>query len=161
MLRAWRPSASVGAVVVLVAAAGAVTLERIAGRFAYHPGVALAGLALVGAGLVLNHRARRVLGPHWAALVQVRAGHTLVQHGPYAHVRHPIYAAILWFLAAAVLTHRSPANFALGALGAAMLAVRIAAEERLLAERYPEYAAYAARTKRVVPFVLCRAVTTR
>jgi protein-S-isoprenylcysteine O-methyltransferase Ste14 len=33
------------------------------------------------------------------------------------------------------------------------IAVRIVAEERLLVERYPEYVAYAARTKRVIPFV--------
>ena len=31
--------------------------------------------------------------------------------------------------------------------------IRIAAEERLVLERYPEYAAYAARTKRLIPFV--------
>jgi protein-S-isoprenylcysteine O-methyltransferase Ste14 len=34
------------------------------------------------------------------------------------------------------------------------LAVRMVAEERLVAERYPEYLAYAARTKRIIPFIL-------
>ena len=35
-----------------------------------------------------------------------------------------------------------------------MLGVRMVTEGRLLVTRYPEYAAYAARTKQVVPFVV-------
>jgi len=45
-------------------------------------------------------------------------------------------------------------NVALATLATVMVAVRIAAEERLLLKRYPEYAEYAARTKRVLPFVV-------
>lgn len=36
----------------------------------------------------------------------------------------------------------------------AMTAVRIQAEEQLLIASMPEYAAYALRTKRLIPFVL-------
>jgi protein-S-isoprenylcysteine O-methyltransferase Ste14 len=32
--------------------------------------------------------------------------------------------------------------------------LRIAAEERLLLERYPEYGEYADRTKRIIPFLV-------
>ena len=78
----------------------------------------------------------------------------VVTTGPYRFVRHPIYAAILYFLWAALLSRPSALNASLVALATAMLAVRIAAEERLLLARYPEYAAYAAGTKRVVPFVI-------
>jgi protein-S-isoprenylcysteine O-methyltransferase Ste14 len=42
----------------------------------------------------------------------------------------------------------------LGILVSAATVVRIVAEERLVTARYPEYVAYAARTKRVIPFLV-------
>lgn len=77
----------------------------------------------------------------------------LVTRGPYRWLRHPIYASILYFVWAAAIDHRS-----LESLGAAVLvtlgaAIRMYAEERFLRGAYPEYAAYSARTARVVPFV--------
>jgi protein-S-isoprenylcysteine O-methyltransferase Ste14 len=45
-------------------------------------------------------------------------------------------------------------HIVLAALARAIVGVRISAEEGLLVARYPEYAAYASKTKRVVPFVL-------
>jgi protein-S-isoprenylcysteine O-methyltransferase Ste14 len=78
----------------------------------------------------------------------------LVTWGPYQYLRHPIYAAILLFLAAAVLSHLSLVTILLVLVACGAVALRIVAEERLLVERYPDYAAYAAKTKRIIPFVL-------
>ena len=80
----------------------------------------------------------------------------LVTAGPYRYWRHPIYAAILLVAWSGVLSQGAmPSIFALvlALLATAMTAVRIQAEEQLLRASMPEYAAYAARTKRLVPFV--------
>jgi protein-S-isoprenylcysteine O-methyltransferase Ste14 len=78
----------------------------------------------------------------------------LVTSGPYAHVRHPIYAAVLLFCwAGALSAFTLPA--ACGALVvSAGMAIRMLQEEKLVAARYPEYAEYARRTKRIIPHVL-------
>ncbi len=77
----------------------------------------------------------------------------LVTKGPYRYLLHPIYAAILYFLWAGVLSHPGITNGLLGGLVTVGLAARMAAEERLMAERYPEYAVYTAHTKRIIPFI--------
>jgi protein-S-isoprenylcysteine O-methyltransferase Ste14 len=78
----------------------------------------------------------------------------LVTTGPYHLIRHPIYASILYFMAVGIVSHPSWKTLALGVVAVIASAVRILGEEHLVVQRYPQYAAYAARTKRIVPFVL-------
>ena len=137
---------------------------------------ALVGLVACIVGLYLNNYAIFGEGPItitiqviaallmvWARLTfGVRSFHGtanptaggLVTTGPYRYVRHPIYAAIIYFLWAGIAAHPSLVTVAVGVLATALTAVRIVAEERLLVTMYPEYGAYARVTKRVVPFVL-------
>jgi protein-S-isoprenylcysteine O-methyltransferase Ste14 len=78
----------------------------------------------------------------------------LVTTGPYAYIRHPIYASILYFLWAAVFSHFSVANLILGTIGTVGACIRIYSEEHLIVHQYPQYVDYAARTKRVIPFLI-------
>ncbi len=78
----------------------------------------------------------------------------LVTKGPYAFIRHPIYAAVLLFVWTAVISNISLVNIGCGVVACIGAMLRIISEERLVAERYPEYAEYAARTKRLVPYIL-------
>ena len=71
--------------------------------------------------------------------------------GPYALVRHPIYAAILLFIWPGIIVRPSLLGVALGTLASTAVGVRIIAEEKLVVARYPEYAAYAAKTRRLIP----------
>ncbi len=77
----------------------------------------------------------------------------LVTNGPYRWLRHPIYAAVFWFIWAGVAAHLSLLSAALAVGATAMLGVRIWAEETLLVRQYPAYADYARTTRRIVPFV--------
>jgi protein-S-isoprenylcysteine O-methyltransferase Ste14 len=78
----------------------------------------------------------------------------LVRTGPYKYFRHPIYAAILYFLWAGIAAHPSLVSVAVGLLATLASAVRMGAEEKLLVRTYPEYREYARTTARVVPFLL-------
>jgi protein-S-isoprenylcysteine O-methyltransferase Ste14 len=78
----------------------------------------------------------------------------LVTNGPYAWLRHPIYAAILYFVWSTALDHHTWQALMAAALVTAGGVVRMLAEETLLVQRYPEYADYRSRTARVIPFLL-------
>jgi protein-S-isoprenylcysteine O-methyltransferase Ste14 len=78
----------------------------------------------------------------------------LVTTGPYRWLRHPIYAAILYFVWSTAMDHHALQTIAAAGLATAGAAVRMYAEERLLVRIYPGYIAYSARTARVVPFVI-------
>jgi protein-S-isoprenylcysteine O-methyltransferase Ste14 len=78
----------------------------------------------------------------------------LITSGPYHYIRHPIYAAVMYFLWAGILSHISLLNALLGLVATIGLFIRIFTEERLVTERYPGYAEYAEHTKRIIPYVL-------
>jgi protein-S-isoprenylcysteine O-methyltransferase Ste14 len=148
----WRPPALGGVLVAAAALLGAVALERLAGRLPYRPAVGLPGLALAGAGLALFAWARRVLGPSWSGTVEVRAGQRLVERGPYARVRHPIYLAVLLLGAGTVLAHPSLATAAVAVGLGTGIALKIRLEERTLrAALDGAWDAYAARVPALLP----------
>jgi protein-S-isoprenylcysteine O-methyltransferase Ste14 len=106
----------------------------------------LAALLMVWARLTFGRRS-------FHAAANPTAG-GLVDTGPYRYWRHPIYAAILYFVWAGALCHRTLVAWIGGGVITLGLALRMAMEERLLRAQMPGYAEYAARTRRVVPFVL-------
>ena len=80
----------------------------------------------------------------------------LVTNGPYRFWRHPIYAAVLLFVWAGVLTQGgapSLISIFLAVAATVTTGVRIHSEEQLLKQTFPAYAEYSARTKRLIPFV--------
>jgi len=80
------------------------------------------------------------------AHAQLRTG------GPYRFVRHPIYSGLLLFVAAHTAVSGSAVQLALAVLLTTLIMVKTRWEERRLAERFPDYVAYASRTPRFVPF---------
>jgi protein-S-isoprenylcysteine O-methyltransferase Ste14 len=110
--------------------------------------------ALVFAGLAFCWWARIHLGRLWSSNVGRKEDHYVVQSGPYAWVRHPIYSGIMlasFATAAQMGTMAALAGAAIMALG---WYVKARMEERFLrAELGPAYAAYAERVAMLIPFV--------
>jgi protein-S-isoprenylcysteine O-methyltransferase Ste14 len=77
----------------------------------------------------------------------------LVMTGPYAYFRHPIYAAIVYFIWAGALDHFSWRVLAWAELITAGAFTRMHIEEYLLVRQYPEYRQYKKRVKKLIPFV--------
>ena len=75
----------------------------------------------------------------------------LVTSGPYALVRHPVYAFEELTLFGVMLQFLQPWALALFFGQLCFQFARIPFEERVLADAFPEYAEYASRTARFIP----------
>lgn len=133
-----------------VSVAALVTLIFRKSLFAHEPvGItvqALAALLMLWARLTFGRRSFH------ANAIPTEGG--VITTGPYKFFRHPIYASLLYFIWAGILSHLSLLNCLLGLVPIAGLTIRMLAEERLVTEKYPEYSTYASHTKRVIPFIL-------
>lgn len=90
----------------------------------------------------------------FSVLPEPAVGGALIERGPYRFVRHPMYAAVLLGGAGAALLHGDARHWlALVAL-AAVLALKIRREERLLLAAYPGYADYRRRVRALLPGLL-------
>lgn len=95
----------------------------------------------------------RAMGRNWAIVAQTRADHQLVQSGPFAWVRNPIYDALFLVLLAMGIGYGHYWNILPATViywVGTMMRVRI--EERLLLAQFgAAYDDYRARVKRFVP----------
>jgi protein-S-isoprenylcysteine O-methyltransferase Ste14 len=59
------------------------------------PAIKTLAMVLIVAGLGISIWARRHIGQFWSGRVMLKENHQLIQSGPYARVRHPIYSGLL------------------------------------------------------------------
>jgi len=110
------------------------------------------GVVLFAAGGALRIWPVFVLGHRFSGLVAIQPGHTLVTGGVYSVIRHPSYLGLLVNSLGWSLAFRSGVGVLLTALTIPPLLARIRAEEQLLRTQFgSEYAAYCARTGRLIP----------
>lgn len=111
-----------------------------------------AGAVLALAGFLFAAWARARIGRNWSAAVTVKAGHELVTSGPYAIVRHPIYAGLLLaFIGTAVARGDLGAVAAVALVGWAFRR-KTRLEERWMREQFgPAYDDYARRVPALFP----------
>jgi protein-S-isoprenylcysteine O-methyltransferase Ste14 len=113
----------------------------------------LLSLVLLSAGLVLRWAAILTLGHLFTVDVAIQSNHSLVQTGLYGLIRHPSYTGLLVsFLGLGVFFGSWPGLLALVVPITFAVFNRIVKEEQALLEAFgAPYAAYCARTKRLVP----------
>lgn len=89
-----------------------------------------------------------------ASTIGVEAGQRVIDRGPYALVRHPMYTGMAITALAAPLALGSYVALPVFALIIPVLVYRLIHEERMLRENLPGYAEYCERTRfRLVPRV--------
>jgi protein-S-isoprenylcysteine O-methyltransferase len=117
--------------------------------------VQVAGLVVMGAGILVRSLAIAQLGRLHSPNVAVQADHRVVDTGLYRRVRHPSYlGAIIAFFGCAVALGNWLGVVVVMALTVPAYLFRIHEEEAALAEVLGEpYRAYQARTHRLVPGV--------
>jgi len=109
-------------------------------------------IALGYYGFYLTFRENSYAAP--TVKIQSERGHRVVSTGPYAVVRHPMYAGAFLFFIGTPLLLGSWWGLAVTPLLIALLAFRAVLEERTLATALPGYRDYAERVRyRLVPGV--------
>jgi protein-S-isoprenylcysteine O-methyltransferase Ste14 len=123
---------------------------------AVDPGALVAtGLVIYTVGLGLAIAARAQLGGNWSDIeaAQVLTHQTVVRHGIYRFIRHPIYVGDLLLLTGLELALNSWLVLGVLVLTPIVLA-RAIREEELLKQSLTGYRDYCRTSKRFIPFVV-------
>lgn len=115
----------------------------------------IAALILGLSSAVFARQAVRRLGKQWRIQAGLYADHELVRTGPYAFVRHPIYASMFgMFFMDGLLMAWWPILIAAAAIFLAGTEIRVRAEDALLAARFGEaFKQYQVSTPAYIPFL--------
>ena len=111
------------------------------------------GVVVMVTSLWLFWRSHVDLGLNWSVSLEVRENHTLVCHGVYRLVRHPMYTSIwMWAVAQGMLLQNWFVGWSVVPAFAAMYFIRMPREERLMVETFgDDYRRYARQTGRLFP----------
>jgi len=122
---------------------------------AHSPVIICVAVLLEIAGVALRIWAIRHLGRFFTVDVGIQHGHEVIQDGPYRFVRHPSYSGSVLALAGlGCLTFNWLGLILIVVCTLVAYALRIPVEEKALFAQFGQrYADYAARTKRLIPWV--------
>ena len=110
------------------------------------------GVGLFGVGCALLMWTFRCLGSNLTDTVVTRQSHTLVVHGPYRWIRHPLYAAAALLIVGISLVTANWFLLVTGVVVLSLLIIRTRAEEENLVARFGHgYRTYMQRTGRFLP----------
>ena len=121
----------------------------------YHlpPWAGWIGVAIFALAVWLLYRSHADLARNWSPRLEILESHSLVTHGVFRHIRHPMYAAhLLWGIAQVFLLQNWIAGFSMLVTWLPGYFYRTRVEERMMIEHFgDEYRAYMERTGRYFP----------
>ena len=110
---------------------------------------------IVLAGAAFTVWARITLGRNWSAEVTFKQDHELIESGPYALARHPIYTGLIVMALGTAINYGRAIGFALFLSLCAALWWKARKEEQIMSKHFPDaYANYKTRVRAIIPFVL-------
>ncbi len=110
----------------------------------------LIAIAFIVIGMSLSIYTLAWLGRSFSIMPEARR---LVTNGPYTHVCHPLYAFEEIAMVGTAMQFVQPWSLLLLLVHFMLQLARMGYEENVLAEAFHDYAAYAARTARLIPEV--------
>ncbi len=111
------------------------------------------GLSMLLAGLILTFFSFQALGKNFRVHAQPRTEGSLVTSGIYSKIRHPMYLAGFVLFGGWILLFSSLWSLPLWVGFSVLYIIKVAQEERLLAEHFPGYREYRQRTWRFLPYI--------
>jgi protein-S-isoprenylcysteine O-methyltransferase Ste14 len=115
----------------------------------------IAGLIVVVVGAAFNVWGRVVLKSRWANQIKIYEDHTLATTGPYAIVRHPLYASLIWMCLGGALVYANALSLVLTVgVFIPMMYIRGKKEDVLLLEAFEDqFVEFRAKTGMFFPRV--------
>ena len=109
-------------------------------------------VGLVAAGAWFAVWARLSLGTNWSARVTIKDQHELIQTGPYAFVRHPIYSGLLLMVLGTAVEIGQVRGFLALALAFTGWYLKSRTEDAFMEQHFGnEYARYKQHVKALIP----------
>ncbi len=120
-----------------------------------HLAVGIISACMVLAGTAFAVWARVTLGRNWSAEVTFKQEHELIESGPYALVRHPIYTGLIAMALGTAINYGRAIGFAVVLSLCGALWWKARQEERVMSSHFPDaYADYKSHVRAIIPFVL-------
>jgi protein-S-isoprenylcysteine O-methyltransferase Ste14 len=115
----------------------------------------VAGLGLVASGTVIGLITLYFNRPgNFSVYPELVPGWRLVTDGPYRWVRHPMYLALALMMIGIAIYNGHWSNYGAALAVIAAVVAKALREERYLLASSSEYAGYAQRTRRFIPFLI-------
>jgi len=113
----------------------------------------VAGAVLMAGGFLWILAGGAGLGASLTPLPYPKDTSKLVDTGAYALVRHPMYCGAIWLAFGWALWVQGLFTLAYAVLLFAFADIKASREERWLRAKFPEYAGYQKRVRKLIPFV--------